>query len=105
MTLAALRDAVGSLLRDPETRALPFLAAGMVVLGTVFYWAVEDWTPIEALYFSVVALTTVGFGDISPQSDLTRLFTVAYILVGVGILLALITAVIQKYIAARGFRQ
>lgn len=52
MTLAALRRAIVSVLRDPETRALPFLALAIVALGTVFYWAVEDWNPIEALYFS-----------------------------------------------------
>jgi voltage-gated potassium channel len=101
MTLAALIEAVRSVLRDPETRALPFFAAGLLLFGTVFYWRAEGWTLIEALYFSVVALTTVGFGDLAPSNDFVRAVTVVHILVGVGTLLALITAVIQKYVAAR----
>lgn len=101
MTLAALIEAVRSVLRDPETRALPFLAAALLLFGTVFYWRAEGWTLIESLYFSVVALTTVGFGDLAPSNDFVRAVTVVYILVGVGTLLALITAVIQKYVAAR----
>lgn len=101
MTTAAMLEAVRRLLRDPETRALPFIALALVLGGTVFYSLAEGWTVIEALYFSVVALTTVGFGDLTPTNDAVRLFTVAYILVGVGVLLALLTAVIQKYVAAR----
>lgn len=98
LTLGALRGAVVRVLRDPRTRALPFIAFGVVFAGTVFYWIAEDWTLIQALYFSVVTLTTVGFGDLAPTTDLTRLVTVFYILIGVGILLALITAVIQAYV-------
>jgi voltage-gated potassium channel len=101
MTVLALIDAVREVLDDPQTRALPFLALGLLLAGTVFYWRAEGWTLIEALYFSVVALTTVGFGDLHPTSDFVRLVTVLYILIGVGILLALITAVIQKYVSAR----
>ncbi len=101
MTVAALVAAVAAVLHDPETRALPFIALGLLLFGTIFYWRAEGWTLIESLYFSVVTLTTVGFGDLTPTSDFVRAVTVVYILVGVGILLALITAVIQKYVAAR----
>jgi len=101
-TLQALYAAIAGVLRDPRTRALPFIALGVILAGTVFYWIAEDWTLIEALYFAVVTLTTVGYGDLSPTSDLVRLVTVFYILVGVGIMLALITAVIQSYVKERG---
>jgi hypothetical protein len=35
--------------RDPETKALPVVAGGLVLTGTIFYWRFEDWTIIEAL--------------------------------------------------------
>ena len=41
---------------------------------------------LECIYFVVVTLSSVGFGDLTPQTDAMRLFTGAYILVGVGIL-------------------
>jgi voltage-gated potassium channel Kch len=100
LSLGSLCGAFLDVARSPRTRALPWLAVAVVAIGTVFYSVVEGWTVITALYFSVVTLTTVGYGDISPSTDPARLFTVFYILIGVGILLALITAVIQSYIRA-----
>jgi voltage-gated potassium channel len=46
--------------RDPETKALPVVVGLLLLTGTIFYWAAEDWTLIQSLYFSVVTLTTVG---------------------------------------------
>ena len=54
--------AVSAVWRDPDTKALPFVAGALLVTGTIFYWRTEDWTIVQALYFSVVTLTTVGYG-------------------------------------------
>ena len=70
----------------------------MVLTGTIFYWRFEDWTIIEALYFSIVTLTTVGYGDLSPTTPGTQIFTIVYILTGFGVLVALLTSVAQQYI-------
>ena len=93
-----LAHALGAVWRDPETRALPLVAAALVLTGTLFYWRFEDWTIIEALYFCVVTLTTVGFGDFSPTTAGTQIFTIVYILTGFGVLVALLTSVAEKYI-------
>jgi Ion channel len=58
----------------------------------------EDWTIIEALYFSIATLTTVGYGDFSPTSAGTQIFTIIYILTGFGVLVALLTSVAQQYL-------
>jgi voltage-gated potassium channel Kch len=87
--------------RDPETRALPFVAGALVLTGTIFSWRFEDWSFIQSLYFSVVTLTTVGYGDLHPTSDETRIFTIIYILTGLGVLVALLGAVAQHYIAQK----
>ena len=58
--------------RDPETKALPVVAGVLVLTGTIFYWRFEDWTIIQALYFSVVTLTTVGFGDFTRPPPVRR---------------------------------
>ena len=85
-------------MRDPETRALPIVAGALVLTGTIFYWRTEDWTVIQALYFSVVTLTTVGYGDLHPTSAGTQIFTILYILTGLGVFVALLASVAQKYI-------
>ena len=77
---------------------MPVVAAALVVTGTIFYWRFEDWTIIEALYFCIVTLTTVGFGDFSPTTPGTQIFTIVYILTGFGVLVALLTSVAQEYL-------
>ena len=96
-----LARAMGAVWRDPETRALPVVAGALVVSGTLFYWRVEDWTIIESLYFSVVTLTTVGYGDFAPTSDAGQIFTIFYILTGIGVFVALLASVAQAYIAQK----
>jgi voltage-gated potassium channel len=96
--------AVGAVWRDPETKALPVVAGVLVLTGTLFYWRFEDWTVIESLYFCVVTLTTVGYGDLAPTSAGTQIFTIVYILTGFGVLVALLTSVAEKYIEQKAER-
>ncbi len=101
LAFRGLARAVAAVWRDPETRALPLVAAALVVTGTLFYWRFEDWTVVEAFYFCIVTLTTVGFGDLSPTTAGTQIFTVIYILTGFGVLVALLTSVAQQYLAQK----
>ncbi len=101
LAFRGLARAVASVWRDPETKALPFVAAALVLTGTLFYWRFEDWTIVESLYFSVVTLTTVGYGDLSPTSAGTQIFTIFYILTGIGVFVALLASVAQQYIAQK----
>lgn len=98
LAFRGLARAVAAVWRDPETKALPVVAGVLVLTGTLFYRHFEDWTVIEALYFSVVTLTTVGYGDLHPTSAGTQLFTIFYVLTGIGVLVALLASVAQQYI-------
>lgn len=79
-----------NLVRDPQSRALLTLASALIAGGTLFYRQVEDLSWVDAFYFTIVTLTTVGYGDISPQTTAGKLFTTAYLLIGIGILVALV---------------
>ena len=59
-----------------------FLFGGMFV-----YHHIEGWRYIDSLYFSAATMTTVGYGDITPQTDLGKLLTVIYVFTGVGMAL------------------
>ncbi len=75
-----------TMLQSAETRVLAVSALVVICVGTAFYMWAEGWTPVQSLYFCVVTLATVGFGDLHPTSELSQLFTIGYILTGIGII-------------------
>ncbi len=56
----------------------------LVAVGTVGYMVLEEMSWADALYMTVITLTTVGFGEVKPLSPTGRLFTIGLIMVGVG---------------------
>lgn len=88
------------MLKDPEFRSLLYLAVLTLAIGTIFYHSVEGWRWLDSFYFSVITLTTIGFGDFTPKTDIGKIFTVIYIFVGLGILLGFITP-IGEYLVDR----
>jgi voltage-gated potassium channel len=81
-------------LRDRKSWPL-FIYAGIVLLiGSLFYHWAEGWTWLDSLYFSVVTLGTVGFGDLTPTTPLSKLFTIFYILNGIGVLVAFVNQIV-----------
>lgn len=82
--------------RTPEGKVLLTSALGTLGVGTVAYTLMEGWSPLDSLYFCVVTLATVGFGDYTPTTELAKLFTIGYVLVGVGILAGFVSE-LTKY--------
>ncbi len=83
-------------LKDPKFQALFFLVLSTLAAGTVFYRHAEGWSLLDSLYFSVVTLTTVGYGDLSPSTTAAKIFTIFYIFVGVGIILGFVNAIAER---------
>lgn len=74
---------------DKESRPVFYWAGGMLLIGVLVYHWLEGWSYLDALYFCVVSLATVGYGDLTPTTPLAKLFTIVYLINGIGILLAL----------------
>jgi voltage-gated potassium channel len=79
--------------RDPDFRTLVILVFFTLLAGTIFYSFVEGWSLVDAFYFSVTTLTTVGLGDLSPATTIGKLFTVVYIFSGLGLLAGFINSI------------
>jgi voltage-gated potassium channel len=89
---------------DEEFRALVIAAVVVLASGTSFYSTVEGWSLLDALYFCTIVLTTVGLGDLTPETAAGKIFTIGYVLVGIGILLAFVDRVAEQRGRARARR-
>ena len=78
------------------TRIVGGLSVFVLGLGTVVYRILEDWSWVDSFYFSAVALTTVGFGDLTPTTTVSKLFTVFYIFVGISLIGALLNEFLKR---------
>ena len=76
-----VRSVIQGVRHDPEFRALAFAAFLLLVI---------------ALYFSTIVLTTVGLGDLAPTTALSKLFTIGYVLVGTGVILAFVDRLVRE---------
>jgi voltage-gated potassium channel len=75
-----------------QFRMRVFLAAlfGVMVLGTVGFMQAEGLSLVDALYFCIVTIATVGYGDIHPMTQVGKLLAVALIITGVGTFLGVV---------------
>lgn len=85
-----LFDTLRAFLGNKEYRDLLLTVFIILVIGTVVYHYLEGWSWLDAFYFSFITLTTIGYGDFSPKTDAGKVFTIIYIVIGVGIILSFI---------------
>lgn len=86
-----------SFLQDDEYRDLLITTIIILMVGTLTYHYLEGWSVVDSLYFSVVTLTTIGYGDFTPQTDAGKIFTIIYIVVGIGMILSFINTIQHHY--------
>ena len=79
----------------PEFRGIATITLITIAFGTWFFYRYEPTITngVDALYFTVITLTTVGYGDFSPTTTGTKLFAIFYIFVGLGIIGGFISVV------------
>lgn len=104
-TLKRMVKAMISASKDKEFQVLFFFTFITFLSGTIFYNQVEGLRIIDALYFSVVTLTTVGYGDFTPQTDFGKIFTIIYTLAGIGIIVGFINKIATNTKAPKTFRK
>lgn len=82
-------------------RLVGLVSAAVLALGSVFYVVVEKLSWLDAVYFCVITLTTIGYGDIVPRTDAGKFFTIFYVIVGVGIIATLVNLTVKRAVVGR----
>eukprot|EP00521_Asterionellopsis_glacialis_P005982 CAMPEP_0195273042 /NCGR_PEP_ID=MMETSP0706-20130129/16200_1 /TAXON_ID=33640 /ORGANISM="Asterionellopsis glacialis, Strain CCMP134" /LENGTH=215 /DNA_ID=CAMNT_0040329409 /DNA_START=21 /DNA_END=668 /DNA_ORIENTATION=- len=61
------------------------LATVTLALGVLLFTTTEHITQFEALYLSIITFTTIGYGDLTPQTDAGKLATALYALLAINV--------------------
>ncbi len=91
LSLLRLARVIYRAYEDPEFRALLLVMIVMLIGGTLFYAHYEDWGYLDALYFCVMTMSTVGYGDFTPTTSLSKVFTIVYALVSIGVFVGVVS--------------
>lgn len=86
----------GMSLREGFLYLLAYLTTGVFAYSVVL----EKWSVIDALYFSCVTFSTVGYGDLCPTTPQSKLFTCVFGLCGIAFLGAAIATISGRVIQA-----
>jgi len=84
------RSLLLDVLIDRKARPIFIYAGANMVVGALLYRWLEGWSWLDSIYFVMITLTTIGYGDLHPTTSLTKLITIFYSLNGVAILLMLL---------------
>ena len=69
-----------------------------ITLGTLGFYQLEHWSLADSLYVTIQTLTTVGYGDVTPQTAGGRFFASLYMIIGVGAVLYVLSTTVQTIV-------
>lgn len=91
----------------PSVRIAALLGSlAMVIIGgTAFFRFVEGWSWLDSYFFAVVTLSTVGYGNLVPETALGKIGTTVFIFLGLGVFAAAIQQIAQFTLNGPGARR
>ena len=94
---------VARMFRLRLARGLTTLVA-LAVVGVVGYVVIEGWSVLDSAYMVVVTFTTVGYAEVNPLSQTGRLFTMALMVAGIGVMFYMLTGMVQLVVEQEALR-
>lgn len=73
----------------------------VVVGGTLGFYLIEGWSALDALYMTMITVTTVGYGEIHPLSPEGRVFAMFVMISGVGVIFYLLSTLTQVVVEGK----
>ena len=90
------------------TRVVVFALMLNLLFGVLFYFAERDVQPeltmVDSIWWAMVTMTTVGYGDIIPVTDIGKIVAIFFMFFGIGVL-AIFLSVLGTMFYKRRFEQ
>ncbi len=77
-----------------------FLLLFLLFVGVVGFMVLSDYSWVDALYMTVITITTVGYGEVQPLDDQSKIFTICLILTSI-VIVGYALSVITEYILSK----
>lgn len=77
------------------------ILASIIAAGTIGYMFIEGWSPTDAIYMTIITISTVGFGEVHPLSTAGQIFSIVLIIGGVSGALFVLSALFEHALAGR----
>lgn len=79
-------------MKNPILRLRTFLIIffGVIIFGTLSFSKIENLSLLDAFYFTITTISTVGYGDLHPVSESGKMLAMFLIVMGVGTFLGVI---------------
>lgn len=84
-----------------KVRIVIYILIFIFVSGTIAFHFLEGWSWIDSFYFLCVTITTIGYGDLYPTMTITKIITIIYAFMGIGIILVVLQTMTKYYIQRR----
>jgi len=86
-----------SIIRQGIWLLLIYLSIGVIIysFNTKNFSGIETHPVVDALYFCIVTMCTIGYGDIAPLTPMTKLFACVFVLVGFGFIDILLSGLVN----------
>jgi len=77
------------------------ILGSIIATGTIGYMLIEGWPAIDAVYMTMITISTVGYGEVNPLSHAGRIFSIFLIVGGVSGGLFVLTAFIEYIVEGK----
>ena len=84
--------------KDVEFRILFVLIVLLLLTGAIFYSEVEGYDLIDSLYFSVMIMSTIGYGELTLSTSTAKIFTIVYAFVSIGVFITIGSKVVLLFV-------
>lgn len=73
----------------------------IIVLGTVLFSHIEGWRWIDAFFYTTMTVTTIGYGELNPTHDLSKIITSLFAMISIPVALFLFGVIAEDILETR----